>query len=103
MICDDVSFAHWPETSAIHIADLEEDRGINVKHDYTLKIGFAYRNKISGKRRRANFTYFGNWKFSDYVRFIDTTFSEIERGSVGRKSPNGRWCDGQKEKEEAST
>ncbi len=32
IIFDDMNFSHWPRESCIHLVDLENDRGINVKH-----------------------------------------------------------------------
>lgn len=34
IIFDDMNFAHWPRESFIHLTDLANDRGINVKGDY---------------------------------------------------------------------
>lgn len=33
IIFDDMDFCHWPRGSQIHLVDVDEPRGINVKHD----------------------------------------------------------------------
>ena len=33
IVFDDMNFSHWPRESVIHLTDLEETRGINVKGD----------------------------------------------------------------------
>lgn len=36
LIFDDMSFAHWPRESCIHLLDMEHDSGINVKHGHVV-------------------------------------------------------------------
>lgn len=36
IIFDDMSFAHWPREAVIHLVDLRDDSGLNVKHGHVV-------------------------------------------------------------------